>query len=1284
MEFVPNAGQWPDQVLFRAEAGNATVWLEQQGITYNLVDPDFLKSLHPDANGVRQHRLFKAHAYRVRFVNSGQGSASMAETQSHYYNYYLGNDSAKWASNVHPARHAYQEQVYPGVRVHHYSTAQRFKYDFIVAPGADASVIRLNYEGDVQLSLHDGRLAVHTSVGIVTEEAPFAYQYQNGKLTEVPCKYVLKGQTVAFELGKYRHDLPLVIDPEISFSSFVGSSANNFGFTACDDDQGNLISGAAVFATGYPTTLGAFDTTFNGPGGNGSGWGFDAAISKFSANGSQLLYSTYLGGGSQDSPHSLVVNGLGQIIVMGATGSLDYPTTVNAYQPNHNGGALIMISDFFTGDDMVNGSDLFLTMINSTGGMAASTFLGGAGNDGLNYADQLFYNYGDAFRGEVNVDAANNVYVATVTTGGFPMAGGGFQPTYGGGLSDGVVLRMNPTLSQLTWSTYLGGSSSDACYAIQFKTTGELLIGGGTQSANFPHCSNGADNSHNGATDGFVVMVDGTSLLWSAGTFIGAQTNSYDQVYFVQSDPDGNVYALGQTDGTMPISGGCYGQGDSGLFIRKFAPNLSGTTWNTTIGTSSGNVDISPTAFLVSDCYQIYFSGWGGTTNSQACPFYGCQALSSTTFGLPVTADAYQSTTDGSDFYLCVLAPDATSLVYGTYIGGALSAEHVDGGTSRFDKNGSVYQAVCAGCQNNDDFPTTAGAWSNTNNSTGCNLAVFKFDLGQAIAQVEIDGPNEVCEDQNVNFINQSVNANAYQWSFGDNSTATTVNASHVYANPGTYTVRLIAGNTAANCSQPDTAFVTLTVLPGVSPSVAGNNQVCPGQSVQLLGTGTSNAFWLPNETLSDPQIPNPLATPLAATTYFFVDSNACEIDTVSITITPYSFSTAITPNDTICVGTDTPLQATITPSAGATFQWSPATGLSDAFIWNPVAGPTVSTEYTVTITTANGCLATETVHIEIVNNSPGGNIYPPIETCAGRSVAISANPAATYYWSPEQYVSNPFAQTTSATPPDTMTYAVLLTNACGQGIDFITVNVLHPTVSASGGGTICRGERIAAQAEGGFEYLWWPVSQAFPADEAATELSPLESRFMYVDILDENGCTGRDSVFVNVLPLPQVDAGPNQYFDFPGTATLQGNNFGLPFFWQADVDISCTSCIDPVVFPDQEKYFLLTVTDANGCRNTDSVLVVPYFPIWVPNTVTPNNDGINDVFRAVGEGISGYQLRIFDRWGILVFESRDIQEVWDCGINGYYVQNDTYVWEIQFDSKDRRTYLRGHVNVLR
>ena len=147
-------------------------------------------------------------------------------------------------------------------------------------------------------------------------------------------------------------------------------------------------------------------------------------------------------------------------------------------------------------------------------------------------------------------------------------------------------------------------------------------------------------------------------------------------------------------------------------------------------GTGSGQVDIALSAFLVDNCDNIYVSGWGGSTNGSQ------SATSSTTTGLPVTSDCHQCQTDGSDFYLIVLEENMQSLLYASFFGGNQSNEHVDGGTSRFDKDGIVYQSVCAGCGGNSDFPTTPGAWSNTNNAHNCNIAAFKFDISELTANI--------------------------------------------------------------------------------------------------------------------------------------------------------------------------------------------------------------------------------------------------------------------------------------------------------------------------------------------------------------------------------------------------------------------------------------------------------------------------------------------------------------------------------------------------------------------
>ena len=1278
MEFVENKGQWPDAVAFKASLPSGTLWAEDHGFTFHFYDPTILGYLHPTGAKPAGPAIYKTHTYKVKFSNSLSPSISGDKKARHYNNYYLSSSEEHWAANCGIFGRCDYKNIYENIDLVLYSNTSSVKYDFIVRAGGSTDDIQIEIEGaEIKLApTNEGdQLVITTSVNTVVEKAPYAYQIINGILTEVPCRFQVMGNQVSFKVGRYNKNYDLIIDPEIAFSTYIGSTASNFGFTACDDSQSNLISGAAVFAENYPTTVGAFSSEFNQSPANY----MDVAISKFSADGTQLLYSTYIGGSGQETPHSVIADSNDNFIVMGVTGSSEFPTTAGCWQSQFAGGPFLQMGDFFTSfhDE---GTDFFVAKFDAAGSLLASTFVGGSDIDGLNYANQLFYNYGDAFRGEVNVDGSNNIYVASVTrSSDFDMQGNSTQNTYGGGDGDGVVFQLTSDLTNMNWSTFFGGSDSDACYALEFKSNGSILVAGGTKSANFPHVpASAADQSQSGETDGFIINLSTTTFNVIGGTYLG--TPEYDQVYFVQTDDNDNVYAYGQTAGDMPMTPGVYGQPNSGQFVTKLNPDLTSQIWNTTIGTGSGEIDISPTAFLVSDCEQIYLSGWGGEVNSNYCAFNDCLAIYSTTDGLPVTADAFQATTDGSDFYLCVLTPNAADLLYASFLGGTESSEHVDGGTSRFDKNGSVFQAVCAGCQNNDDFPTTPGVWSNTNESNGCNLAVFRFDLNAVQAHVEVDGPTEICADLPMSFTNQSVGATSYQWYFGDGGESTEFEPTHTYTTAGTYTVQLI-GMDDALCVNADTAEIIVNILPGVYPTVEPGGLICQGETIQLSATGSDNLHWLGSGSLSATDIPNPVASPLVTTEYFVVDENECEAETLSVLVEVSIIQTDISDDASICIGENVQLEAT----GGVNYNWSPTAGLSSSIVANPISSPNETTTYIVVITNEDNCSAEEQVTITVFNNSPGGEIYDDITICEGSYTQINANAGVSWTWSPASSLNNSNAQNPYAYPEDTTTYSVLILNACGQGTDYVTVNVIHPEISADGGGTICFGDTTSATAYGGVSYLWQPPLYANPNNEAHTILSPPESMWMIVYGVDENSCIGEDSVFVFVHEVAQVDAGPDQYFEYPGTVYLFGNAFGYDFYWWPSDGLSCTDCIYPIASPETETWYHLSVLDHNGCVTDDSVLVKPYYPIWVPNAITPDNDGINDFFKAYGINIQGFHMMIFDRWGLRVFESYDIEEVWLGGLsNDYYVQNDVYNWVIEYDSVDRRSTMTGHVTVVR
>jgi gliding motility-associated-like protein len=352
--------------------------------------------------------------------------------------------------------------------------------------------------------------------------------------------------------------------------------------------------------------------------------------------------------------------------------------------------------------------------------------------------------------------------------------------------------------------------------------------------------------------------------------------NEYDQVFFVEIDRINNVFLLGQSvGGNFPINNAAYSNGASSNFVIKLDSLLSTNLASTRFGNGSTDIQISPAAFLVDNCGNIYISGWGANilqANTQLN-------------GMPVTVDALQATpAGGADFYLMVMAADMSDIVYGSYIGGATSDEHVDGGTSRFDKNGIVYQCVCAGCGGNDDFPTTPGAWSSVNNSSNCNAAVYKFDSGLLpLAEFTVD-QTIGCNDFTVTFDNNSSASDTYLWDFGDGELdSTTFNPVVTYTDAGTYQVFLYV--TDSICQLTDTAQIFVIVVDSVIIDVASPVNLCNNDpydlSVNTYGTAY-NFIWSMNPDFSSPlNIPgDSVITITTSGTYYIQVSNAfCSTD---------------------------------------------------------------------------------------------------------------------------------------------------------------------------------------------------------------------------------------------------------------------------------------------------------------------------------------------------------------------------------------------------------------------
>lgn len=1278
--FRLNKGQWDQRILYRAELPGGYMFLEENRFTYSFYDVELLHDLHAKAppNGVFPESL-RMHAYRVSFEGSNPSPiTSHKKPSTDYSNYFIGNDPKKWASKVFAYGHVGYKELYDHINLSIYQSSGQLKYDFVVNPGGNPDDIQMVYEGVDEMRLVHGNLVIKTSLNEVIENQPYAYQVINGQTRRVKCKFRLRDNVLTFRFPNgYDENHPMIIDPVLIFGSYTGSTQNNFGFTATYDDAGNLYGGGIVFtgAGTYPTVPGSYSMAL-------TGGTIDMGITKFNDVGTSLIYSTYLGGTQNESPHSMVVNSNDELIIFGSTGSNDFPMTGTSYDPVFEGGFNIPPMTGY-GYDHAAGTDMILAKLSFDGSsLLGSTYVGGTDNDGLILADSLDYNYGDTFRGEVVVDGADNIYVASTTgSADFPLANP-TQPLFGGGTRDACVFKFNPNLSTLLWSTFVGGSQEDAGYSVQLTSTGEVVMTGGTQSPNFPVPATGMNPGYMGNTDGYALRFNAAGNAITGGTFLG--TFSHDQSYFVQLDVNDNVFVVGQSLGSYPVNTTLgiplYENPNSHQFLHKMNPDMSTSIWSTVIGSGQAKIDLSICAFLVNQCDHIYISGWGGGTNLTPRGFF--QPAASSVTGLPTTAGAFQTVPpNGSDFYLMVLDEDAEQLLYATFYGGATSQEHVDGGTSRFDKTGKVYQAVCAGCGGSSDFPSTPGAYSATNGSS-CNLGVFKFDLAQLTSGINVTIPY-ICIPGDVTFLNTSNGGTDFYWDFGDGSPIYHTNSTgplvHTYTDTGSIIVTLIVTDSLA-CSLSDTAYINLDAFAPQNASIIPVDTICPLDSVQLIGAGGVTYEWFPPTGLSDPNVYNPMASPGTTSNYMLLTTDSCGVDTAFVTVFVYDDSISAGPDQTICIGDDAFLEAT----GGVSYSWSPAGILNDPLSPTPIATPTNDTEFICEITTANGCLRYDTMTVFVNFDLPVPVISPDQTICQGDSVQLIAGGAVDYVWNPGAGLSHPNSDTTMAGPDQSVTYVVDFINGCGTVQDSVTVTVIVPNIVTSPDAYVCPGDTAQLWASGGVSYVWTPDETLATPDSSHTLANPAINTAYEVVMTDAFGCNDTAEVIVYIFPIPYLDAGPDQFIIWGAEAELFATGEGT-FSWNMDTTLSCTDCQDPIATPITSTEYIVTLVDSNGCTNTDTVTVYVDGSLYVPNSFTPNGDGKNDIFYAIGEEIAEFEMFIFNRWGELIYESDDIFEGWDGKYKGIDSQIDTYVWMVKYiEVNGEEGEAIGHVTLVR
>lgn len=1196
LSFIKNQGQWLSAVQYKAVIPGGSLFLTREGFVYNFYSVEDVTRLHDlrqkEQKNISREKV-RMHAYKVNFDGADTHADVIAEDKrSFYHNYFLGKDESKWKGGVPLFGKVTYRSIYPNIDLTIYNMADQLKYDFVLAKGADVNNIILSFDGVMPVITAKGDLKLKTSVGDIIESAPYTYQVINGKKTTITSAYKkIAAGKIGFSLGNYNKEYPVIIDPSLIFATYSGSTSTTYGFCATYNNQGDLIDAGESFGPGWPVQTGSFQTTFGGSA--------DIGIDRFSSNGTTLLHSTYLGGTSTDQPVSLICDNNLDLYVMGVTESTDFPVSQGCYDNTHNGQL-----------------DLTVTHFNNTfTGIVGSTYLGGSQTD---------CSYGP--KGEIYLDQVNNIYIGAYSqSSDYPTTFGVVQTTFGGE-EDGVVSILNNSCTNLIASTFLGGTKTDRITGIRKMPNGNVAVAGTSRSTDYPTTANVFQNTANGPNveNGTITVLDPTLTVNIASTYVhGPSTDGGTYIQFIDFDRQNNLYVYGASDTSFPIYPGVYSNAFGQTLLAKFPATLDSLIWSTRIGAASGSPSdaITPTAFLADNCGKLYLSGYGWGMNNY-----------------PTTPNAISTSPNG--FWIAVFDADAASLIFGTFFGA--SGDHLDGGTSRFDKKGIIYHAVCCG---SSSFPTTpTAAYPTRVGSGGYDIVGYKLDAeSPSVVALNTASPGltSCATPFTVSFTNQSQNAVTYYWDFGDGATDTAANPSHTFTTPGLYNVMFVAAN-PNTCNLFDTIYMSVQILGAdfdvadIDTTICFTNGFIPVQlTVHAPTAGNNVQFeWLPNPAiLSATNVPTVTIDPSIDTVFKVVVMDtiygACSIsDTGTVVIHAIEIGNYYALPDT-----------TILFCPGEEFQLSATGNGTNLYSWIDLSGLNTLRDST--------------------------SAFPYIK------------PIGEY----TSYVVHIFDATRTCFITDTV-------NA--QQRPLIDLTAVSPFY-------VCIDDTITLSAAassglGGFSVTWKDILGGEPLDMLSGSntltpvIAPRESRQYIIELTpdDPEFCKNSDTVDVNLYPLPGLDAGPDETIRYGESIQLDAAGNGI-FVWYPDSYLSSTSVNNPVTnTPETIKYYV-EVTTEEGCRAIDS-LTVRVTQLSFPTAFTPNGDGRNDKLKLIISNpfIELEKWIIVDRWGKEVFNTTDVNAGWDGTYDGTYAETGVYFYYLKYKIGRKSYSDKGDVTLIR
>ncbi|MFM7022610.1 MAG: PKD domain-containing protein [Flavobacteriales bacterium] len=1176
-------------IKYYTRSFGGAAYFADNGIGFGFIREQLNERKHPSKHE-HEHEEGEEHdenphytstGFFLEFVGKNSNALLIGEgKQITKYNFYSGNSHVSDVGNYNAL---FYKNLYSNIDLKYYIGDGKLKFDYIIKPGADVQQIQLRYQGMQKISVNrKGELEILTPWGILIDAKPYSYQMIDGRQQVVEVRYKkLDNGNIAFEIvGNYDKSKELIIDPPVlSWASMIGGpGGNGYHYDITIDANGNHY-GTGWYNNAFPMVNPVDNVAF----------GEEAFVYKLSADGTTLLYGTFIGGngaGTSEVGTGIAVNTLGEVFLCGFTNNAtNFPKTGTPIQ-----------------NTITGGEDIFAVKLNAAGALAYSTFYGGTAND---------------YALAIDIDAANNAFITgtTSSTAGFATAGA--HQTVHGGATDAFILKINAAGTAVLFCTYIGGSGDDLGRDIVVDISGNPYIGGGTASSAGIATAGSFDNTFGGdAVDGFVAKFSSNGVR-VYGAYCGG--NNEDKVESVDVKCNGELVVSGYTrsynntfvavNAIQANNGAAFG-GPRDAFMRRVSPDGSTLLNSTFMGTSDEDATKNGVPFNMT----IQQRGTAVSVNRQGNI---AMVFSTISVGLPLVSPVQAAPAGGGgglgDAYSFVTDSLGNKIIFSTYFGGS-DNDYCTAGIKYHPVDDKTYTVAGSTHSPDGSFPSTPGAYMTLRQTPTASdqLYLAVYYLPVCTLKVDLPNPGPICKNDTVTFTADTIcggTAPTFQWLVNGivqaGETGKTFSVSTLNNNDEVCVVfsKIIPGCFPA--VEDDTACVTMVVNPLPVLTLA-DDSICKGKTTSIdAGAGFDSYLW------SNGQTGSAISVSVAGSYWVEVTDNGCKNkDTMNLVERPVLF---LHPDSAkTCNPGNTGYTVTFNIGGGDPASYK-VTGLGGTLTGSSFTSNLINSgdPFSLIVTDSHNCDTVQFSGTLSCGCNPVVTLTSDTLICNGDSAAIVFNLSGavppydvTYTDGTSNFTLNDITNgyVKYVHPAATTQYtAISITdkNGCmALSSSKMTVTVapafqilVTPShISCFG---LCDGSAMAntQNGDGPFTYLWSPQP---PVGQGTANVSQLCSGTHKVVIADKYGC--KDSVSP-VLTKPQkivytvdsIAAHCNQSDGSASITVVSGGTAPFDYQWNA----AAGNQVTPAAANLKPGMYTVVLSDNKNCTVTETIEVL-------------------------------------------------------------------------------------------